>query len=379
MSTVGDTLQEQLVIPSPAKTPRKKKRIRQKAFAIGREHKFIRILPKYPRSDGLLVQDSPERLSRQDTRDLDTPEQITLAVSGGATRLTCGRVPRSFSSVTRIGEEREVDEGSLKRHRSEGETLHGAGRKNLIVALDDRGRRILYNSIITSPGDSNRPSDSDVTNGKTRLADFRCSRNGEKLRLIGRRFGVCEDVETGGGSSFSLRTSKTSVHPAAVSEEVAEEELTRTKRCVNCCKRFLAFLFSTIGLCCLMVGYTIIGGFIFRSLEAPNEVAIKNDIRLSLSYHVEWLWNVTEEMNVLHPDNWTKAAEAVLESFTREVYLATKIKGWDGKNDVEKELQWSFPGALLYSVTVITTIGKYEQHILKNHHHHHHNPWAQCP
>jgi len=32
--------------------------------------------------------------------------------------------------------------------------------------------------------------------------------------------------------------------------------------------------------------------------------------------------------------------------------------GWDGNDDVtESELQWSFAGALLYAVTVITTIG----------------------
>lgn len=348
---VGSSLQDQLVIPSPVKTPRKKKRVRQKAFAIGREHKFIRILPKYPRSDGFLAQDSPERL--QDTRG-ETSERTTLIVRGR--NRFCGRVPRSYSSVTRIGVEREVDEGSLKRHRSEGETLHGANRKNVVVSLDDRGRRILYNSVVSTE-DSYRTSEVDITNGKT---DFRYSRNGEKLRLIGRRIGVCEDVETGG--SFSLGTSKASVHQAVSVAE--EEQLTRTKKCVNCCKRFLAFLFSTIGLCCLMVGYTIIGGFIFMSLEAPNEVTIKNDIRRSVSFHVEWLWNVTEEMNVLHPDNWTMAAETILENFTREVYLATKMKGWDGK-DGEKELQWSFPGALLYSVTVITTIGKYEQNLLK--------------
>ena len=34
-----------------------------------------------------------------------------------------------------------------------------------------------------------------------------------------------------------------------------------------------------------------------------------------------------------------------------------KLNGWDGKDD-EAKLQWSFAGALLYAVTVVTTIGK---------------------
>ena len=45
--------------------------------------------------------------------------------------------------------------------------------------------------------------------------------------------------------------------------------------------------------------------------------------------------------------------------FQSEVTDAVKSGGWDGKDEVgEAYLQWSFPGALLYAVTVITTIGE---------------------
>ena len=37
-------------------------------------------------------------------------------------------------------------------------------------------------------------------------------------------------------------------------------------------------------------------------------------------------------------------------------------QGWDGSDTTdETDLQWSFAGALLYAVTVITTIGKLSQ------------------
>jgi len=75
------------------------------------------------------------------------------------------------------------------------------------------------------------------------------------------------------------------------------------------------------------------------------------------------LWNVTENLNILHPDNWTVAAEVVMANFTQQIYLATKMKGWDGKPEMQNKdgnevRMWSFPGALLYSITVITTIGR---------------------
>jgi len=41
------------------------------------------------------------------------------------------------------------------------------------------------------------------------------------------------------------------------------------------------------------------------------------------------------------------------------VTLAVKENGWDGNDDTEEAAQqWSFAGALLYAVTVITTIGR---------------------
>jgi len=43
------------------------------------------------------------------------------------------------------------------------------------------------------------------------------------------------------------------------------------------------------------------------------------------------------------------------------VVAEVKMNGWDGKDlgdEKNPKLQWSFAGALLYAVTVITTIGK---------------------
>lgn len=39
------------------------------------------------------------------------------------------------------------------------------------------------------------------------------------------------------------------------------------KQCISCWKKFIAFLFSHIGLTCLVTAYTIFGGYIFKTIE----------------------------------------------------------------------------------------------------------------
>ena len=46
----------------------------------------------------------------------------------------------------------------------------------------------------------------------------------------------------------------------------------------------------------------------------------------------------------------------VLTEFQTKVTEAVKEHGWDGKDGTD--VQWSYAGALLYAVTVITTIGE---------------------
>lgn len=132
---------------------------------------------------------------------------------------------------------------------------------------------------------------------------------------------------------------------------------TRCQRCGYCCKRFLAFLFSHIGLCSLVVAYAILGGFIFMKIEAPEESVIRHDVEAKRKLQVQRLWNLTRTNNVFHPLNWTARVEAILEEFQKDIYTATKEKGWDGKKE-DGDPQWTFAGSLLYSITVITTIGE---------------------
>ena len=156
--------------------------------------------------------------------------------------------------------------------------------------------------------------------------------------------------------------------------EGAARALARKRLLKQYAKRIVAAAFSTVGALSLMVGYTVLGGCMFMRLEASSEKAVKVDMRRDLMRHVEHLWVVTARLNVLHRRNWTGEAEQVFDQFAREVFLATKNRGYvydegegddDGVDDVgnsgdggSSNTQWTFAGSLLYSITVITTIGE---------------------
>ena len=62
-------------------------------------------------------------------------------------------------------------------------------------------------------------------------------------------------------------------------------------------------------------------------------------------------------MDVLHQENWTSEVTSSLKKFEKQLIIALKEKGWDGKED-ESTVTWTFAGALFYCITVITTIGR---------------------
>ncbi|XP_006821125.1 TWiK family of potassium channels protein 7-like [Saccoglossus kowalevskii] len=120
------------------------------------------------------------------------------------------------------------------------------------------------------------------------------------------------------------------------------------------CKRFLRkffkFLFSNVGLLCLLVGYTVMGAYAFMMLEGevdtdPNAI----DIEKVQHDFIEGLWNLTEEQS--HKGNWTETALQMLNNFT---IIHNEYENSQSALDVD---DWSFLGSLVFCVTVSTTIG----------------------
>ncbi|OWF47520.1 TWiK family of potassium channels protein 18-like [Mizuhopecten yessoensis] len=132
----------------------------------------------------------------------------------------------------------------------------------------------------------------------------------------------------------------------------------------GCCKNAMKFLFSHVGLCGMVVLYCVAGGFIFEHLEKNNEQQICYDSKEE--YEPMENKTLTNMLNVItendgNPDKsvMTIQLRVLLETF-RDNSIAI---GYDGSvcADYGKAdgptYKWSWPGALFFSVTVISTIG----------------------
>jgi len=116
---------------------------------------------------------------------------------------------------------------------------------------------------------------------------------------------------------------------------------------------FIAWVFSNVGICVLVVGYLILGAFMFQEIERKDSRVV-NEMVQTRRDTVKQLWDTTVKYNMLHPHSWSAEVDKLIEEYQLKVVEA-EAQGFDG-NDIPIEL-WNFSGALLYSITVITTIG----------------------
>lgn len=89
--------------------------------------------------------------------------------------------------------------------------------------------------------------------------------------------------------------------------------LSKCSKCQRYCRLIATFLFSHIGLCALVVGYSIIGAFTFEALEAGHEQSKRNAMRKEREIVVSELWKHTAKSNVLSEHNWTALAVETLQ------------------------------------------------------------------
>jgi hypothetical protein len=89
---------------------------------------------------------------------------------------------------------------------------------------------------------------------------------------------------------------------------------------------------------------------------------------------VEKIWTITENLNILYRENWTKLADKEIAQFQDQLVkriiedmmasqnAGTYTGGSTSETVTERrvpEYEWNFPKAFLYSLTVLTTIGEF--------------------
>ena len=73
----------------------------------------------------------------------------------------------------------------------------------------------------------------------------------------------------------------------------AADQPSKCHSCLKVTKSVTSFLLSHIGLLSLVVGYCIMGAFIFQELERANEIETKRQMKEKRLAMTETLWDIT--------------------------------------------------------------------------------------
>lgn len=129
----------------------------------------------------------------------------------------------------------------------------------------------------------------------------------------------------------------------------------------SCCKSAV-----NISLATLFFGYLFIGAYIFLMVETNNNVEINTGEQVvgdksdgvqhtenrEVEQVLERLWEITESLNILYRDNWTRLASEEVRQFHRSI-----VRQGECRCDNQPQVKWNYPAAFLYTVAVTTTLG----------------------
>lgn len=123
----------------------------------------------------------------------------------------------------------------------------------------------------------------------------------------------------------------------------------------DCCRNFIGFMCTQVGVGALIVGYALVGAASFQSIETQpqNGTNLFDSVAELRSKYSLRLWDLTERTNVFNRSEWERGADEEAKHFQQEFVEIVK-KGYDRRTPEEV---WSFPAALMYCMSVFSMIG----------------------
>lgn len=121
----------------------------------------------------------------------------------------------------------------------------------------------------------------------------------------------------------------------------------------DCCRKFIAFMCTQVGVGGLVVGYTIVGAATFQYIESMEEYVEYINVEETRNNCADALWLIIAHENIFNKTTFRKNVDVTLKSFQEEMVKSIK-KGYDGRTVTET---WTFAAALMFSLSIITMIG----------------------
>lgn len=125
------------------------------------------------------------------------------------------------------------------------------------------------------------------------------------------------------------------------------------ERVKDWCRKIIAFMCTQVGVGALVFGYTLVGALSFQNIEQKWENdKVKEIVELRKNCSID-LYKVVEQNNIFNKKVFTQEIGMILKEYQNSV-VKTFHHGYDDRKMTDV---WSFPAALMYSLSVITMIG----------------------
>ncbi|KAK4309293.1 hypothetical protein Pmani_019067 [Petrolisthes manimaculis] len=125
-------------------------------------------------------------------------------------------------------------------------------------------------------------------------------------------------------------------------------------KCKDCCRKFISFMCTQVGVGGLLVSYAILGACLFQFIEGNID---NSNVNLTRHIHQETimaLWEHTVKLNILNESQWQVDINRTLYQFQKSIVATVKNENYDGLSQTEI---WNFPAALMFCLSVFSMIG----------------------